>query len=273
MFLSLRALVDIFNTGWCPTKLTAANLTLSKATMDPKFVKLQIKPITDEGVEDCVRSLATIFEADLLLGLTLPYEVRHLLSVMKNFALDLLPLALYHPCLVPMENRCDYFARMYGYLRYVLRPKHRVAYEFVLANVNFPKDWDQKLKTNKYLKMFFDSAPASCQYYPLGRSTPAVGRIPLTEAQKAAAEKLAKKEAAEEVLRYQRNTPAHILQLAAHTNSPDGMIFNRTGIARMLYSVLDGVVVALAECLARVSHFFCLDLESLFPGRVVAKKP
>jgi hypothetical protein len=66
---------------------------------------------------------------------------------MMTDAADLLPLVLYHPSLAPMENRCDYFGRMYGYVRYVLQPKHEVAYEFILGNVIFLDDWDAQAKS------------------------------------------------------------------------------------------------------------------------------
>jgi len=80
--------------------------------------------------------------------------VKHPLALMTNDAADLLPLVLYHPLLAPMENRCEYFGRMYGYLRYVLHLNHKVAYEFVLGNVIFPEDWDAQLKSNMYLHRF-----------------------------------------------------------------------------------------------------------------------
>ncbi|CAD6209306.1 unnamed protein product [Miscanthus lutarioriparius] len=203
---------------------------------------------------------------------------------MTNNAAEPPLVGVYHPPPHPTENRCGtstmygylryvlhpnhkvaYFGRMYGYLRYVLHPNHKVAYEFVLGNVIFPEDWDAHLKSNMYLHRFYSSAPASAKYSPQGKGTPAAG----SQAQKSAA----KKEATKEVLQYHRNLPAHGLRETAHAHRPDDMIFNRTGMARMLYSVLDGVMVSLVECLARVGHFGCLDLESLFPGRVGSKKP
>ena len=50
------------------------------------------------------------------------------------------------------------------------------------------------------------------------------------------------------------------------------MRFNRTDMGRMLYSVMDGILCSLAECLQRIDHFTSLDLQSLFPGRVVTEK-
>ena len=130
-----------------------------------KLVGLELVKVS-LGVQDCMTRLATVFREDLLLSLPLQLEVKHMLEVMTNDAADLLPLVLYHPSLAPMENRCEYFGRMYGYLRYVLHLNHKVAYEFVLGNVIFPEDWDAQLKSNMYLHHFYSSAPTSAKYFP-----------------------------------------------------------------------------------------------------------
>ena len=69
MFRALQALNDLFMAGWCPRNLTAANITLSRASMMPKLVGLELVMVSSEGVQDYMTRLATVFREDLMLSL------------------------------------------------------------------------------------------------------------------------------------------------------------------------------------------------------------
>ena len=69
MFLALQALNVLFMAGWCPRNLTAANITLSRASMTPKLMSMELVKVSPKGVQDCMTRLATVFREDLLLSL------------------------------------------------------------------------------------------------------------------------------------------------------------------------------------------------------------
>ena len=69
MFLALQALNGLFMAGWCLRNLTAANITLSRASMTPKLVGVELEKFSPEGVQDYMTRLATVFREDLMLSL------------------------------------------------------------------------------------------------------------------------------------------------------------------------------------------------------------
>jgi hypothetical protein len=125
---------------------------------------------------------------------------------------------------VPLPNRHIYFSRMNTYAQDVLRLSDPEGYSYVTSNLLFPEFWDKWVEENEHLKSLYyddgdddDDDATEESYRPQGCA--ATG-----------------KSAADEVLRFHWNAPAHTARVARHILSPGCMKFTVTDTSRTLCS-------------------------------------
>lgn len=128
----------------------------------------------------------------------------------------------------------------------VLFTTNRRGWRYLIRNIIFPPDWHQQIAQNDYLKTYWDRGV----YHPNGKGVSS---------------------AAEQVLKYHRNGPAHDLELdeAKDVKSPHGIKITRGDVGRMMYSVLDMTIASFAQALHRLGNLSQLRIATLFPGTIV----
>lgn len=147
-------------------------------------------------------------------------------------------LIRFHPCLVPIENQCEYFYRMHSFTTDVLKKNDPDAAEFIFKNILCSTNWEANARCNRYLVEHLNHAT----YDPTNIE--------------------------EEPARLHRDCVCHDLEYAvSQAQSQQLLIGNeitRTDMARILYSIFSLLQINLAESLYCLGELQNLALASLF---------
>jgi hypothetical protein len=89
MRLSIDAVNDFFEQYYCFESLDEANILVSRWTLRPRFCNFRVTKKSPAKVESNMARLAKVFETTILAnaGVKAPFEVMHLIELMKGGAL------------------------------------------------------------------------------------------------------------------------------------------------------------------------------------------
>ncbi|KAK3141027.1 hypothetical protein QOZ80_5AG0409080 [Eleusine coracana subsp. coracana] len=250
MFHCIRMVDDMFKSGHSIDNLSECNILICKSSFLPKLMigLTSFSRRNKRRFEANMSSLAAITRATLFTSHTPPAEVELLLRRMEGGAIMLYRhLIRFHPCLFPIENRCEYFYRMHSFIVDVLQKDRRDHATFVFKNILCSADWESKARCNIYLQDYLNHST----YDPTN-----------TE---------------DEPTRLHRNCVCHDLAYAtSHPNNPGPsklLRITRTDMARILYSVFSLLHISLAEALNCLDELHNLSLATLFSSHYPLQLP
>ncbi|XBH80821.1 hypothetical protein VPH35_106492 [Triticum aestivum] len=168
--------MDEIEEGWCFSTVSESNTVVTNQDI-PKILKDNRVRATAETVTKCVTGLAEMLKR-VVMDSSPSYrqdpninkELRHLLGLIRRYKFRACTFLIkYHAATVPLINRLILFIMIYDHTVEILRRTDPKAYNTVMTSLDCPANWDNLVRSNNFLLMYydwFDLARAQYQRFP-----------------------------------------------------------------------------------------------------------
>lgn len=240
--------MDEIEEGWCFSTVSESNTVVTNQDI-PKILKDNRVRATAETVTKCVTGLAEMLKR-VVMNSSPSYRqdpninkaLRHLLGLIRRYKFRACTFLIkYHAATVPLINRLILFIMIYDHTVEILRRTDPKAYNTVMTSLDCPANWDNLVRSNNFLLMYYD-----CGKYDPQATTD--GTDPVLEP-----------------LKFLRNCPSHAMR---HSFSRDGVAFCRFDLARAQYQRFPEVMVSMQTSLHSLGELQALGTQYLFPAKI-----